>query len=164
MRAIFSKPHEVIVYETPIDRKLFAFRRNERACATISFEIVLVNVWSILMNQSGNNSVFIINSVKTEPACLRLIYFSTWYKLWNRMSTCYRSMLWRHVIVVNTTVIWLWDPFICSIRREFPYSQCKLNDSLVVCVSYKFSRDAEDFRRYIWVACKNIKWDNLRSN
>lgn len=96
----------------PIDRKLFAFRRNERSCATISFEIVLVNVWSILMNQSGNNSVFIINSVKTEPACLRLIYFSTWYKLWNRMSTCYRSMLWRHVIEVNTTVIWLWDPFV----------------------------------------------------
>lgn len=86
-----------------------AFQLNECSCHSIQFEmwcrgsLFFANVWSTLMNSSACDLVSLSSAFKTEPACVRLIHFSTWDTLSNHkqahmlypnyaMTTCYRSV------------------------------------------------------------------------
>lgn len=68
----------------------------------LGVRVLFANVWSTLMKSSACDLVSLSNALTTEPACVRLIYFSTWYTLTNHkintcypkyaMTTCYRNV------------------------------------------------------------------------
>lgn len=129
-----------------------AFQLNECSCHSIQFEmwcrgsLFFAYVWSTLMNSSACDLVSLSSAFKTEPACVRLIYFSTWYTLSNHkqahmlypnyaMTTCYRSVKKIVIGLSHNYIHSFWCLIYMSSKTVlFIKQQCKFkNDHTVNC-------------------------------